>query len=53
VYATGTSVALSRGRSKLLLTYRRRVRAGRYTLTLRIPHGHGWRTRRQTITIRE
>jgi hypothetical protein len=51
VYATGTSASLTRGRSRLMLTVRRRLRPGRYTLTLKARHGKRWVTSRTTITI--
>jgi hypothetical protein len=51
VFATGTSVSMGHGRTQLLLRYRRVLRPGRYTLTIKSRYGRGWRTSRQTITI--
>jgi len=51
VVATGVEVTLGHGRMQLMLTPRRPMRRGRYTLTLR-SHRHGWSiTRRETITV--
>lgn len=52
VYAVGTRVATSHGRSQLLLTTRRAIKPGVYTLILRHRHGHRWVTRRLRITLR-
>ena len=51
VYATGTRASLGGGRSQLLLTQSRQLRAGRYTLTLRSRRNGRTITRRETITI--
>jgi hypothetical protein len=51
VFATGVEVALGHGRTKLMLTPRRRLVRGRYTLTLRSHHGDGRVLKRTTITI--
>ena len=51
VVATGVEVTLGHGRMQLMLTSRRPMRRGRYTLTLR-SHRHGRSiTRRETITV--
>ena len=50
-YATGTSVQLGGGRSELLLHDLRALHRGRYTLTVRSPHGDRRTLRRETITI--
>jgi hypothetical protein len=42
---------MGHGRTQLLLRYRRVLRPGRYTLTIKSRYGRGWRTSRQTITI--
>ena len=53
VYATGTSAALGHGHSQLVLVEVRRLRPGRYTLTLSSrAHGHTT-VRHTTITIAE
>ena len=52
VYATGVSVRMGRGRTQLLLTDLRPLRAGRYTLTLRDRHGKRWISRRTEILLR-
>jgi hypothetical protein len=51
VYATGSSVLSGRGRSRLLLSERRRLGSGRYTLTLRGRNAGRWITRRVQVTI--
>ena len=51
VYATGTSLTLGDGRWLLLLTEKRRLEPGRYTLTLRSRHNGRWTIRRATIAI--
>ena len=52
VYATGVSVPGPHGKSHLVLTDRRPVKGGRYTLTLRIHHQGRWVVRRSQITIK-
>jgi hypothetical protein len=52
VYATGVGVRIGRGRTRLLLTDLRPLRAGRYTLTLRDRHGKRWISQRREILIR-
>jgi hypothetical protein len=51
-YATGTSARSRGGRLRLLLHTRRRLRPGRYTLTLRSSRGHHRITLRKPLTIR-
>lgn len=51
VYARGASVSMGRGRSQLLLSDLRRLRRGRYMLTLTARHGHRLTVARRTITI--
>jgi hypothetical protein len=51
VYATGTSLTIGGGRWLLLLTERRALDPGRYTLTFRSRYNGRWSTRRATITI--
>jgi hypothetical protein len=50
-YATGTSVELRPGVQQLLLSCRRRLRPGRYTLKAHTGHGLGTLTTGSTITI--
>ena len=49
-YATGTAQTTP-GRSRLLLTQRRTLRPGRYTLALTSHHGHHPTTTHQQITL--
>ncbi len=51
LYATGTSVANGRGRSRLAITDLRPLPRGRYTLTLRTRRGQHWINQRTTISI--
>ena len=51
VVATGVEVTLGHGRTQLMLTPRRPMRRGRYTLTRRSHHDGRWITRRETITV--
>ncbi|MGA2014794.1 MAG: choice-of-anchor D domain-containing protein [Solirubrobacteraceae bacterium] len=51
VYATGASVTLGAGRSELLLTAQRPLRAGGYTLTVRQRHHRWTTTTHQQLTI--
>ncbi len=51
VYATGSRVSITRGRSELALTNQRPVHPGRYTLTLRLRRGRSWSIERTTVTI--
>jgi hypothetical protein len=51
VFATGVEVTLGHGRTQLMLTPRRRLVRGRYTLTLRNHRGDGRVLERTTITI--
>jgi hypothetical protein len=51
VYATGTSIPTARGGSELLLTIRRALKPGAYTLILRHWRGGRWVTRRLPILI--
>lgn len=51
VFATGAAVPIGHGRLQLMLTPRRRLRRGRYTLTLRNGHGDRRTLKRTTITI--
>ncbi len=51
VYATGTSIPMARGGSELLLTTRRALKPGSYTLILRNWRGRRWVTRRLPILI--
>jgi Glycine rich protein len=52
IYATGASVLAGQDAQELLLTDRRPLHRGRYTLTLRHRHGRHWINRRMQITIR-
>jgi hypothetical protein len=51
-YATGTRIGLGHGRTRLLLTPRRTLRAGSYTLTVRTWHGRRWHTSATKVTVR-
>lgn len=51
VYATGIAEG-AMDHPKIALTTRRKLQAGRYTLTLRWTRGHTTRTTRETITLR-
>jgi hypothetical protein len=51
LYATGYTVSTARGSWQLVLTRRRDLQPGRYTLTLRTRHGHRWDTERRSITL--
>ena len=51
VFATGAAVPIGHGRLQLMLTPRRRLRRGRYTLTLHNGHGDRRSLKRTTITI--
>ena len=51
VFATGAAAPIGHGRLQLMLTPRRRLRRGRYTLTLRSDHGDRRTLKRTTITI--
>jgi hypothetical protein len=51
VYATGTSVSTGPGRLQMLVTGRRPLHPGRYTLTLRRRQHHHLVVRRMTITL--
>ena len=50
-YARGLSVSPGGGRSELMLTAERRLRPGRYTLTLRSRRGSRLRTHRTVIVV--
>jgi hypothetical protein len=51
VYATGVSVSMAGGSSELMLTPKRTLPVGDYTLTLRQRHDQTWSRTRQQITI--
>lgn len=51
LYATGATVSIGPGRSQLVLTDRRLLRRGSYTLSVRTRHHRGWIVQRQRITI--
>jgi hypothetical protein len=51
VLARGVEVPTGRGRMQLILTLRRALHPGRYTLTLRSLHSGRWTTHHPTITI--
>jgi hypothetical protein len=51
LYATGYALATAHHGWRLLLSYRRRVTAGQYTLTLRTSHGPRRIVQRTRITI--
>jgi hypothetical protein len=51
VYAIGTSLPEAHGGSELLLTARRALRPGSYTLILRHRRGRRWITRRLPILL--
>jgi hypothetical protein len=51
VYATGERAQGAGGAGLFVLRQRRRLAAGRYTLTLRTRRKHGWVVRRMAITI--
>jgi virginiamycin B lyase len=53
LYGSGASVSIGPGRSELLLTDRRQLRRGRYTLVLQHRSGTRWVPTRQAITISE
>jgi virginiamycin B lyase len=53
LYASGASVSIGSGRSELLLTDRRQLRHGRYTLVLRHRSGARWVPSSQAVTISE
>jgi hypothetical protein len=53
VYANGTSVPTGSGSTQLVLNSLRRLRSGRYTLTLRSRQRRRWTTHRSTITIEQ
>jgi hypothetical protein len=52
VFATGAEVAVPRGGLELVLTEKRRVTPGRYTLVLRHRYHGRWVTRRLRIAVR-
>jgi hypothetical protein len=51
LYATGYAVPTARGHWTLVLTRRRNLRPGRYTLTVKARRDHSWVTQRRSITL--
>ena len=51
VFATGAIVSMGDGRSQLMLSARRPLQRGRYTLSVRTRYGRRWITHRSQVTI--